>query len=176
MPSRSRGSSPSPGTTVHPPLTPPSVQGLTIFLSAARAIHGFRSFAEWLERTPVIATLPSSRPPSPEKSAGPATIEIENLNFSYPSRPGKPAISDLTLTIRAGEKIAFCGPSGGGKSSILACLARFYDPNSGRILVNGRDVRSIALEDHWGSIAMVAQDATLYAGTVRLWPSSALPH
>jgi ABC-type multidrug transport system fused ATPase/permease subunit len=137
----------------------------------SRAVHGFKSFSAWKERTPAFATLnlkADARLPAP--SNGPATIEIENLTFAYPSRPGKLAIADLSLTIRAGEKLALCGPSGGGKSSVLACIARFYEPTSGTVKVDGIDVRSLSLDDHWGSIALVAQDASLYGGTARLPP------
>lgn len=76
----------------------------------------------------------------------------------------------MSLSIRPGEKIALCGPSGGGKSSILACIARFYEPQTGTIKVDQVDIRSVPLDDHWGSIALVAQDASLYAGTVRPFP------
>lgn len=134
----------------------------------SRSVHAFKSFSAWKERTPAFATLEPKASALPvAQRHGPATIEIEDLTFAYPSRPGKLAIANLSLTIRAGEKLALCGPSGGGKSSVLACIARFYEPTSGTVKVDGIDVRSLSLDDHWGSIALVAQDASLYGGTVR---------
>ncbi|KAF8755197.1 ABC transporter transmembrane region [Rhizoctonia solani] len=82
----------------------------------------------------------------------------------YASRP-KPAVSDVSFTIKPGQSIAFCGPSGGGKSSIISMISRFYDPTTGTISLDGQDIRYIPLEEYRGHIALVSQDAILYEGT-----------
>ena len=77
--------------------------------------------------------LPLPRP-------GQGAIRFENVGFSYPSRPEQPALSGISLDIKPGERIAFVGPSGAGKSTTFQLLLRFYDPQQGRILIDGVDI------------------------------------
>ncbi|CAE6439144.1 unnamed protein product [Rhizoctonia solani] len=130
----------------------------------ARMIQGFRAICNWEDRKPEIASLDAIKAPSLEKVRG--EITFTSCTLQYASRP-KPAIENLNLVIPAGKSVAFCGPSGGGKSSIISMISRFYDPNLGTISLDGRDIRSIPLEEYRSHISLVAQDAVLYEGTFR---------
>jgi ATP-binding cassette subfamily B (MDR/TAP) protein 1 len=70
-------------------------------------------------------------------------IELSDISFRYPSRPKVPIFKRINLSIKAGQKVALVGPSGAGKSSIVALLERFYDPLKGKVLLDGRDLKSL---------------------------------
>ncbi|PXX92803.1 ABC transporter ATP-binding protein [Marinobacter vulgaris] len=93
-------------------------------------------------------------------------IEISNLSFSYPSRPDIKVLKDLSLTIHAGETVALVGPSGAGKSTLFDLLLRFYDPDTGQILIDGTDSRQVALEALRECFALVPQNPALFHGTI----------
>ncbi|MGP9832121.1 ABC transporter transmembrane domain-containing protein [Marinobacter sp. NSM] len=99
---------------------------------------------------------------------GPVTgeITIEHLGFSYPGRQALPAISDLSLHIRPGETLALVGPSGAGKSTLFDLLLHFYQPDSGRILIDGVDSAELTLEALRRCFALVPQNPALFHGTV----------
>ncbi|PSF13173.1 MULTISPECIES: ABC transporter transmembrane domain-containing protein [Marinobacter] len=100
--------------------------------------------------------------------AGPVTgeIAIEHLGFSYPGRQAQPAISDLSLHIRPGETLALVGPSGAGKSTLFDLLLHFYQPDSGRILIDGIDTSDLSLDALRRCFALVPQNPALFHGTV----------
>jgi ATP-binding cassette subfamily B protein len=100
-------------------------------------------------------------------SPGRGRIRFENVTFSYPSRPGQHALSDFTLEIAPGERIAFVGPSGAGKSTTFQLLLRFYDPQAGRILIDGVDIAQARPEDVRGRIAVVPQETVIFGDTAR---------
>lgn len=91
-------------------------------------------------------------------------IKFENVNFAY--RPERPILQNLNLTIPAGKKVAIVGPSGCGKSTILRLLFRFYDVQSGRITIDGQDIRGLTLESLRKSIGVVPQDTPLFNDTI----------
>lgn len=91
-------------------------------------------------------------------------IKFENVSFGY--RPDRLILRDLNLTIPAGKKVAIVGPSGCGKSTILRLLFRFYDPQSGRILIDNQDIRDIKLENLRKAIGVVPQDTPLFNNTI----------
>lgn len=93
----------------------------------------------------------------------PAMIEVRNLRFSYGSRE---VLHDVSFEVRAGEKVAFVGASGSGKSTMLDLLLRFYDPNGGSIHVDGRDIRSLDLSTYRRLFGVVSQEALLFNDTV----------
>ncbi|KAG8712504.1 hypothetical protein FRC11_015002 [Ceratobasidium sp. 423] len=130
----------------------------------ARMIQGFRAICNWEDRQPEVASLDLVKAPALENVQG--EITFSSCTLQYASRP-KPAIENLNLVIPAGKSVAFCGPSGGGKSSIISMISRFYDPSLGTISLDGRDIRSIPLEEYRSHISLVAQDAVLYEGTFR---------
>jgi ATP-binding cassette, subfamily B, bacterial len=93
-------------------------------------------------------------------------LELEGVSFSYEA--DRPALADLTLRIRAGERVALMGRSGAGKSTLAGLLARFYDPpaGGGRVLIDGRDLRDCSLEWLRQQVGLVLQDTVLFTGTV----------
>lgn len=93
-------------------------------------------------------------------------VEIQNVTLSYPSRPGRMALDNISLAIQHGEFVGFVGQSGGGKSSVISLMDRFYDPTSGRILMNGTDIRKVPVMAHRSRIALVPQDAELFNGSI----------
>jgi ATP-binding cassette subfamily B protein len=93
-------------------------------------------------------------------------IEIAQLCFAYPSRPGILAIDQLTLTVRAGEILALVGPSGAGKSTLFDLLLRFFDSQSGSIKLEGIDIRDLDLFALRRCFALVSQHPALFHGTI----------
>ncbi|CAK9784553.1 unnamed protein product [Cutaneotrichosporon oleaginosum] len=87
-------------------------------------------------------------------------IRFENVNFGY--HPDRPILQNLSLTIPAGKKVALVGPSGCGKSTIFRLLFRFYDPQSGRILVDGQDIQDVSLDSLRRAVGVVPQDTPLF--------------
>jgi len=96
---------------------------------------------------------------------GRGEIRFENVGFSYPSRPEQRALTDFTLDIRQGERIAFVGPSGAGKSTTFQLLLRFYDPQQGRILIDGVDVTTADPREVRARIAVVPQETVIFGDT-----------
>ncbi|MBM1634000.1 ATP-binding cassette domain-containing protein [Sulfitobacter mediterraneus] len=92
-------------------------------------------------------------------------IAFEDVHFSYPARPDVVALDGVTLTITPGETVAFVGPSGAGKTTIIQLIQRFYDPASGRITLDGADLRTLARDDFRRSIALVPQDPVIFAAS-----------
>ncbi|AYR24481.1 ABC transporter ATP-binding protein [Herbaspirillum rubrisubalbicans] len=99
-----------------------------------------------------------------EVAAGEAQIRLEQVSFGY--RPGEPVLHNLDLDFPAGKTTVIVGPSGAGKSTLLQLLARFHDTSSGRILVDGQDIRAVALGDHLARISMVFQDGLLFQDSI----------
>ena len=93
-------------------------------------------------------------------------IGFKNISFHYPSRPTQKAISDLTLTVPAGQTLALVGPSGAGKSTLFELLQRFYDPNDGNINIGDVDIRNLTPQALRQQIAVVAQQPNLFSGDV----------
>ena len=89
---------------------------------------------------------------------------FESVDFSYD--PKKPLIKDLTINVHAGEKVAIVGPTGGGKTTIVNLLMRFYDVDGGRILVDGKDVMQMPRNALRSVFSMVLQDTWLFSGTI----------
>jgi ATP-binding cassette subfamily B protein len=92
-------------------------------------------------------------------------ITFDRVTFGY--YPGTPVITDVNLTIHAGETVAFVGPTGAGKSTMAKLVTRFYDPTEGRILIDGHDLRDLSIESLRRQLGVVPQEPFLFAGTVR---------
>jgi ATP-binding cassette subfamily B protein len=110
------------------------------------------------------AATPSTNGQAASRLRGEVTFD--QVTFSYPSRKELSVLRQVTLTARAGERIALVGPSGAGKSTLVSLLLRLYDPNSGRILIDGRDAREYDLEELRRHIAIVPQDVMLFGGSI----------
>lgn len=93
-------------------------------------------------------------------------VRFENVFFRYPTRPGVPVLNGVSLEVRPGEHCALVGSSGCGKSTTVQLVERFYDPQMGRITVDGRDIRTLNLRYLRKHIALVSQEPTLYDGTI----------
>jgi len=129
-----------------------------------RAAGAMERLVELKEAEPSIRAPERPRPlPSP----GRGRIEFEHVSFRYPSRPEVPALDDFTLEVKPGETVAFVGPSGAGKSTTFQLLLRFYDPDSGRILIDGVDIAEADPEDVRRRIGLVPQDTVLFGASAR---------
>ncbi len=90
-------------------------------------------------------------------------VRFDDVTFHYPSRPDAPALVDFTLEIEPGEKIALVGPSGAGKTTVMQVLLRFYDPSSGRIMLDGVDLRDADPAEVRARMGLVPQDPVIFA-------------
>jgi ATP-binding cassette subfamily B protein len=113
-------------------------------------------------RSPI--TSPANPAAAPVLSAGSA-INFEAINFNYPSRPNQAALSHFSLAVTPGQTVAIVGPSGAGKSTVFQLLLRFYDPASGRIVLDGVATRDMALHDLRQRIGIVPQDAVIFSSS-----------
>jgi len=113
-------------------------------------------------QSPITSPLNPALAPTPQ--AGSA-IKFEALTFHYPSRPATPALSDLNLEVRPGQTVALVGPSGAGKSTVFQLLLRFYDPQSGAIVLDGVATRDLSLHSLRQRIGIVPQDAVVFSSS-----------
>lgn len=104
----------------------------------------------------------AAMPPSPE--GRPGRVEFRNVDFSY--REGTPVIEDLSLTVEPGNTVAIVGPTGAGKTTLVNLLMRFYEVDSGQILLDGVDIATISRQSLRSRIGMVLQDTWLFSGTI----------
>ena len=140
-----------------------SVISLTMmFQFITRAQISAKRVREVLESTPVVN---SGRGEFELKETG--TIEFKNVSFSYPNYSSKPIISDLSLKVNRGERIAILGATGAGKSSLVNLIPRFYDTTSGDVLVDGVNVKEYKLEDLRDKVCTVLQRTELFSGTIK---------
>ncbi|NOE18128.1 ATP-binding cassette domain-containing protein [Ruegeria atlantica] len=94
-------------------------------------------------------------------------IRFEDVSFRYPARPDTVALDHLSLLVKPGETVAFVGPSGAGKTTVIQLIQRFYDPNSGRVTLDGLDLRDINRSDFRRHMALVPQDPVIFAASAR---------
>ena len=94
-------------------------------------------------------------------------IAFDNVTFRYPARPDVKALHEVSLTIKAGETVAIVGPSGAGKSTVFQLLIRFFDPTSGRVTLDGIDLKAMRREEFRKALALVPQDPVVFATTAR---------
>ena len=101
---------------------------------------------------------PDALPEPPE-----GAIALENVTFSYPSRPDEPALIDYSLSVKPGERVALVGPSGAGKTSVFNLLLRFYDPSQGAVRLDGMDLRQTEPWEARARFGLVPQDPAIFA-------------
>ncbi|WP_102794632.1 ABC transporter ATP-binding protein [Bowmanella denitrificans] len=139
--------------------------------SSAEAVSGF--WSDWMRTLGatdrIFSIIDDSSVPA-KVSQTPLCLQghivIEHLSFSYPQRPQNLALSNFNLTIQPGEKIALVGPSGAGKSTLANLLLGFYQPNSGRILLDGQPLAALNLADVRSQMAIVEQEPSLFWGSL----------
>lgn len=129
--------------------------------SYPKGIAGFNRYIEVMDTDPEIQDAPGAI----EVDHVQGNIHFDHISFGY--EEGRPILSKVNLNVRAGETIAFVGPSGAGKTTICSLLPRFYDVNEGRITVDGIDIRDMKLESLRKHIGIVQQDVFLFSGTIR---------
>ncbi len=132
-----------------------------VFSELQRAIAGGERIFTLLDTEPQVQDRPGAVPA--ETLLG--KIEFDHVAFWY--EPRKPVIRDFSLTVDPGETIAIVGPTGGGKTTLVNLLCRFYEPREGTIRINGRDYRDYTLESLHRRIGMVLQTPHLFSGTIR---------
>ncbi|MGS1012778.1 ABC transporter transmembrane domain-containing protein [Rhodanobacter sp. UC4450_H17] len=140
-----------------------SVAGLSeVWGDVLRAAGAMERLGELLDERPeIVAPAQPLALPKPLRGA----LRFDGVSFHYPSRPDAPALHDFTLDVRPGETVALVGPSGAGKSTVFSLLLRFYDPQSGRICIDGVDLRAVTLDDLRGAIALVPQETVIFSGS-----------
>ena len=124
-----------------------------------RAAGATERLIELLEAEPEIVA-PANPAPLPEPAEG--RVRIEDVTFHYPSRPDLPALIGFSLDVQPGETVALVGPSGAGKSTVFQLLLRFYDPDSGRIALDGLDIRAADPQAVRARYALVPQDPVIF--------------
>jgi ATP-binding cassette, subfamily B, bacterial len=144
------------------------------------ALVSFERVFEVLDLEPLVAEAPDARAVPP----GPVRVEVDGVSFSYPSadevslaslettasgdrRGSGPVLHDVSFTVEPGSLVALVGPSGAGKTTITALVARLYDPTAGAIRINGLDLRDAQTESLHDAVGVVTQDAHLFHDTIR---------
>lgn len=139
----------------------PLMQLLGFIQIYQRGMAGFKRFYELLQEKPEITDAPDAQTCPPCKG----NITFDNVSFAYAD--GRPVIRGLSLNVAAGETVAFVGATGAGKTTIASLLLRFYEPQSGRILLDGCDIREFTQESLRRQIGLVQQDVFLFGDSVR---------
>jgi len=111
------------------------------------------------------AVAPAQRLPADSRMTG--RVEFRDVTFSYPSRPNFVVLNHFSLKLEPGTVTALVGPSGGGKSTVVALIERFYDPNSGEILIDGADLKSLDPSWYHSHVSLVSQEPVLFATTIK---------
>ncbi len=129
-----------------------------------RAAGATERLIELLQANDTVTDPVRPKPvPTPVKGA----IGFHGVSFAYPSRPGTPALDDVSLDIKPGETVALVGPSGAGKTSIIQMIQRFYDPDVGQVTLDGVSLADMARVEFRQHLALVPQDPVIFAASAR---------
>ena len=138
---------------------------ISLFEQMQEGMTGFRRFVEIMDTPAEVDEEGAEELGEPE-----GKIVFENVSFAYRPEPGveeREVVHDMTLTIPKGKMVALVGPSGGGKTTICNLIPRFYELNSGRITIDGKDIRHLTRRSLRSAIGIVSQDVFLFNGTIR---------
>jgi ATP-binding cassette subfamily B protein len=134
-----------------------------IYGEVLRAAGATERLIELLHTRSNIAS--PTRPAALPASRGGASVELSNVGFNYPSRPLQAALQGLSLKVEPGQTVALVGPSGAGKTTVFQLLQRFYDPQSGSILLDGVAITDISLQALRERVGVVPQDSTVFSAS-----------
>jgi len=132
----------------------------TAYQQALAALDRISAVLALESNLPVVPSVPSTEPARPG-----AMLEFDGVAFSYPG--GQAVLRNATFKLEKGKTYAFVGPTGGGKTTTASLMARLYDPTAGRVLLDGRDIRSCLPEERSEKIGFILQDPLLFTGTIR---------
>ncbi|XP_029770316.1 LOW QUALITY PROTEIN: uncharacterized protein LOC112125684, partial [Terrapene carolina triunguis] len=131
---------------------------LSVYPSVQKAVGSSEKIFEYMERTPRISPPGTLAPPRLR-----GHLQVQDVWFSYPGRDNTPVLKGVSLELRPGEVTALVGPSGAGKTALVALLERFYEPQRGRLLLDGRDLREYEHRYLHSKVALVSQKPVLFA-------------
>ncbi|XP_074873826.1 antigen peptide transporter 1 [Carettochelys insculpta] len=131
---------------------------LSTFPSVQKAVGSSKKIFEYMERTPQISPPGTLAPPTLR-----GHLQVQDVWFTYPGRDDAPVLKGVTLELRPGEVTALVGPSGAGKTALVALLERFYEPQRGRLLLDGRELREYDPRYLHRQVALVSQKPVLFA-------------
>jgi ATP-binding cassette subfamily B (MDR/TAP) protein 1 len=135
----------------------------SLFNDFMKAVGASKRVFDLLDRHPCIPILGGSQ----ELVDFNGAIEFQGVGFAYPSRPEQHVLRDFSLSIAAGQTVALVGPSGGGKSTVVTLIKRFYDPMQGGVLIDGIDLRRLSRKSYMRHVASVMQEPVLFATSIR---------
>jgi ATP-binding cassette subfamily B protein len=135
------------------------------------AIVSARRLHEVLSAPPTIYVPADAKPLPPD---GPGGVKFEHVTFGYDAK--KPVIHDVSFEVKGGQVIAIVGPTGAGKTTLVNLIARFYDPQGGRIVIDGADIRDVTLDSLRTQVAFVFQETYLFSDTVEANIAYGRPH
>ena len=128
------------------------------------AVSATQRIFEFMDTEPKIQDSPGA---APLNLAGAPRVRFEGVNFSYPVEKPQIVLKDLSFEIQPGSRVALVGPSGGGKTTTLSLLPRFYDVQGGRIFIDDRELRDVTVRSLRKAIGIVPQEPVLFSGTIR---------
>jgi subfamily B ATP-binding cassette protein MsbA len=130
------------------------------YVEVQSTIASVKRIDEFLKTKPGIPQRPDAAP----LERAPGMIAFDNVSFSYGDRQ---VLYDLSFAVKAGETVGIVGPSGGGKTTLMSLLVRFYDPTGGAVRFDGRDLRDLRLGDIYDQVSLVTQEPFLFTASVR---------
>ncbi|XP_067865025.1 ABC-type oligopeptide transporter ABCB9-like [Heterodontus francisci] len=139
-----------------------AVEGLlSSYPIVQKAVGASEKVFEYMDRRPALSTVGTFAPVRPK-----AHIEFRNVTFAYPKRPDTPVLKNVSFELKCGKITALVGPSGGGKTTCVSLLERFYQPQSGQILLDGKPIKEYEHKYYHNKVALVSQEPVLFARSV----------
>ena len=141
-----------------------SISGMAdLYSQIQKAIGATENLIDILDEEPEPLDFTTHK----ETSCCTGKVEFKHVSFVYPTRKDVPVLSDINFTVNKGQQVALVGPSGAGKSTITALLLRFYDPATGEILIDGKNIKDYDLAELRGNMAIVPQEVLLFGGSIQ---------